>query len=98
MILSGCPHCHIIAFLHPDDKLKQDLDKIDQLIWAEIPVDNDSGELNRFLTAWRKEDSSRSARWKEVKPVKEEDHDMSCDTSEEFNDTVNQTFENAAPR
>ncbi len=54
-----------MAFLHPDDKLKMDIDKIDQLIWAEIPIDYDSKELEDYLKEYRSADNHRTHRWKQ---------------------------------
>ena len=48
-MLRGTPHAHICIFLYPDDKLKNDIDNIDQTIWAEIPIDYQSGEFEQFL-------------------------------------------------
>ena len=33
MYLRGVPHAHIVCFLHPDDKMKNFPDLIDQTIW-----------------------------------------------------------------
>ena len=61
--MRGCPHAHICLFLHPDDKLKKNADFIDQMMWAEIPIDYDSGEFEDFLDAYRHEDDDRTHRW-----------------------------------
>ena len=63
--MRGAPHAHICAFLHPDDKLKQDIDKIDQMIWAEIPIDYNSGEFQTYLKKYRNVDINRTHRWKQ---------------------------------
>ena len=62
--MRGTPHAHICIFLHEDDKMKTDADKIDQMMWAEIPIDADSNESEEFLKQYRKEDDDRPRRWK----------------------------------
>ena len=64
--MRGTPHAHIIVFLHEDDKPKDDIDKIDQMMWAEIPIDYKSNEFKKYLDAWRQADDHRSQRWKEI--------------------------------
>ena len=66
--MRGTPHAHICVFLHEDDKVKTDPDKIDQMMWAEIPIDADSIEPDEFLKEYRKEDADRPRRWKENIP------------------------------
>ena len=62
--MRGVPHCHLVCCLHPDDKIKSDIDKIDQMIWAEIPIDYDSKELDDYIKEWRDVDKNRTRRWK----------------------------------
>ena len=66
LYLRGCPHAHICAFLHPDDKLKQNADRIDQMIWAEIPLDYGSDEFKEYVKEYRREDDHRSHIWKDT--------------------------------
>ena len=67
--MRGVPHCHLVCCLHPDDKIKSDIDKIDQMIWAEIPIDYDSKELDTYIKEWRDVDKNRTHRWKKNDPV-----------------------------
>ena len=64
-MLRGVPHAHIVAFLHPDDKLKNDINRIDQMIWAEIPIDFNSKECKEYLEQYRSSDDHRPHRWKQ---------------------------------
>ena len=61
--MRGTPHAHICVFLHPDDKIKTDADKIDQMMWAEIPIDYGSNEFEEFLKKYRTYDDDRTHRW-----------------------------------
>ena len=54
-------------FIHEDDKMNNNVDDIDQTIWAEIPLDYDSGEVESFLKEWRSQDNERSHKWKSSK-------------------------------
>ncbi len=63
--MRGVPHAHIVAFLHPDDKLKNDINRIDQMIWAEIPIDFNSKECKDYLEQYRSSDDHRPQRWKQ---------------------------------
>ena len=65
LFLRGCPHAHICAFLHPDDKLKQNADRIDQMIWTEIPLDYGSDEFKEYVKEYRREDDHRTHVWKD---------------------------------
>ena len=67
--MRGVPHCHLVCCLHPDDKIKSDIDKIDQMIWAEIPIDYDSKELDDYIKQWRDVDKNRTRRWEKNDPV-----------------------------
>ena len=62
--MRGCPHAHICVFLHEEDRMGDDPDKIDQMMWAEIPVEYDSMEDEEFLKKYRKSDDHRNHRWK----------------------------------
>ena len=64
--MRGCPHCHIVGFLHPDDKMNNNIDAIDQCIWAEIPLDYNSGDSESYLKAYRAVDKNRPHRWNPV--------------------------------
>ena len=64
--LRGCPHAHICVFLHEQDRISDDPDKIDQMIWAEIPVEYNSKEGEEFLKKYRKSDDHRYQRWKDL--------------------------------
>ena len=72
----GVPHCHIVAFLHPDDKLRMNVDKIDQMIWAEIPIDFDSKEFKDYMKEYRDADKDRPQRFREfhLDPQNDDDH------------------------
>ena len=63
--MRGVPHCHIVAFLHPEDKLRMDLDRIDQMIWAEIPIDFGSDDFLDYLKNYRNGDQNRNQRFRE---------------------------------
>ena len=69
LFLRGVPHAHICAFLHEDDKLAGNIDKIDQLMWAEIPIDCNSAESASFLKKYRNVDNHRTHRWKSTDEV-----------------------------
>ena len=50
-----------------------DPDKIDQMIWSEIPVEYDSQETEEFLEKYRKSDDHRSHKWKDLNMHEDED-------------------------
>ena len=63
--LRGVPHAHIVAFLHDDDKLRMNVDWIDQMIWSEIPIDFDSKDFKDYLKEYRNADKDRPRRFRE---------------------------------
>ena len=67
--MRGTPHAHICVFLHEDDKVKTDPDKIDQMMWAEIPLEYNSKESDDFLKKYRRADDHRTHRWKSLNPT-----------------------------
>ena len=81
----GMPHAHICVSLDPRDKIRLGVnnpktnDRLDQLIWGEIPVAWNS----KYRPAgWRTKDSHRSDRWTEH--IKLEDEEIE-DNSDEDN-------------
>ena len=88
--MRGCPHAHICIFLHEEDRLEEDTDKIDQMMWAEIPVEYNSKESDEFLMKYRRSDDHRTHRWKFLDPQEnkkeevtlyhflDQNHDLSC--------------------
>ena len=50
-----------------------DPDRIDQMMWAEIPVESNSKETEEFLKKYRKSDDHRSQRWKDLDRHENED-------------------------
>ena len=66
--LRGAPHAHICIFLHEEDRLTDDSDKIDQMMWAEIPVEYNSKESEEYLKKYREFDDHRTHRWKSLDP------------------------------
>ena len=93
--MRGTPHAHICIFLHEDDKVKTDRDKIDQMMWAEIPIDNDSNEPQEFLKQYRKEDEDRPHRWKEMDIYKKDMPDLvDRSDSEDSSDNVTSQITN----
>ena len=42
------------------------IDRIDQMIWAEIPVDYGSKDSKEFLKQWRRNDDDRTHLWKDM--------------------------------
>ena len=75
-------------FVHEDDKVKTDPDKIDQMMWAEIPIDADSNEPDEFLKEYRKEDEDRPRRWKENLPDLVDVSDSEDESEDDSTDSV----------
>ena len=82
LYLRGCPHAHICAFLHPDDKLKQNADRIDQMIWTEIPLDYGSDEFKEYVKEYRREDDHRTHIWKDKLKTEEVESEDQKDKDE----------------
>ena len=59
---------HICVFFHPDDKINGDIDRIDQMMWAEVPINFQSKEFDEYLDTWRHADDDRTQFWR-VKEV-----------------------------
>ena len=55
-------------FFHPDDKINGDIDRIDQMMWAEVPINFQSKEFDEYLDTWRHADDDRTQFWR-VKEV-----------------------------
>ena len=84
----GIPHAHICICLHPSAKLRVGVnnqstnDRIDQMIWGEIPVSCESKYRPR---GWRTADSHRTSRWTEKVEISESDlHKREVLTEEDF--------------
>ena len=82
----GMPHAHICVSLDPRDKLKLGVnnplsnDRLDQMIWGEIPV---SWNSKYRPPGWRTQDDHRSDRWTENIKLEEDDVKKTIDEDED---------------
>lgn len=89
----GIPHAHICLCLDKKDKLRRGTDVnrmndyIDQLIWAEIPVDADDHE--NAPAAWRIADVGRMDRWCANKQTRHEEN--RSDDEDYINELIERT-------
>ena len=65
-------------FLHPDDKLHHNPDRIDQTMWAEIPIDHNNEESDEFLKKYRTNDDHRTDRWRTFEHNQQNSQVTSC--------------------